>query len=287
MLAADATFGVDVFLFIFLLLAKKSVLLHSYFKKMDLLYGIICGVVLSLFFSFGPAFFSLIQTSIQYGYRRAWWMPLGICCSDAVVIFLMLTVLKGVDMFEVIHNPYVAVIGGAMMIVMGVITFRRKVRQSASSTARVKFRSTQKSTPQGLFLNGFVVNILNPMIWVFWLAVIALISGELDIKTNHMYLFFAGLLGATLGFDLLKCKLASLFQRTITANVLNIFNKCTGIIFFVFAGYLIVSMVYFQINPEARDKQMEKDKDPTSTKVIKRIGDGLHDTGTFHIGRQQ
>ena len=247
-------------------------------RTMDLIYGILCGVVLSLFFSFGPAFFSLLQTSLQYGYRRAWWMPLGICVSDAMVIFLMLTVLKDCDMFEVIHNPYVAVIGGVMMIVMGVITFKRHVRQSASENARIKFRSVEKSTPMGLFFNGFVVNLLNPMIWVFWLAVIALISGELDISTSHMYLFFAGLLGATLGFDLLKCKLASLFQRTITARVLNVINRCTGIIFFIFAGYLIISMIYFQANPEAFERQKDKDREPGSTEVIRRIGTGLHDT---------
>ena len=252
---------------------------------MMLLYGILCGIALSLFFSFGPAFFSLIQTSIQHGYRRAWPFPFGIFASDCVVVFLMLTVLKNADMFAIIHNPYVAVIGGVAMIVIGVITMRKKVKEPKNTkSANVKFRTT-KSSPWGLFFNGFLVNFLNPLIWVFWIAVIALFTGELDMQPAERYVFFAGLLGATLSLDLVKCKLASLLQKSITARVLNIFNKCTAVIFFAFGAYLIISMLVFQLDPVARQRQLEKDKDPRSTQMIKRIGEGLHDSSTFHIGK--
>ena len=71
---------------------------------MDLILGILCGIILSLFFSFGPAFFSLLQTSIQQGYRRALMFPLGVFASDAIVVFLMLTILKGVEMTQAVAD---------------------------------------------------------------------------------------------------------------------------------------------------------------------------------------
>ena len=46
------------------------------------LLGILGGIFLSLFFSFGPAFFSQIQASIHYGFRNAYPFALGVSTSD-------------------------------------------------------------------------------------------------------------------------------------------------------------------------------------------------------------
>ena len=250
---------------------------------MDLILGIICGIVLSLFFSFGPAFFSLIQTSIQQGYRRAMMFPLGVFASDAIVVFLMLTILKDVDMNTIIRNPYVATIGGIGMIVMGVLTFRKKVSEPTRKQSRIKFRNTNRSSRKSIFIYGFLVNFFNPLIWVCWLAVVAFVSGDIisddmtpSIRLLHMYLFFGGLLATTLGLDILKCKLSSMLQRVITAKVLNLFNKITGCIFFIFAAYLIISMLVYQLNPKAREQQ--QDPGQKKIQVIKKINNGLHDS---------
>ena len=256
---------------------------------MDLILGILCGIILSLFFSFGPAFFSLLQTSIQQGYRRALMFPLGVFVSDAIVVFLMLTILKDVEMTSIIHNPYVAIIGGVVMLVMGVLTFRKKVSEPTRKTSRIKFRNTNRSSRKSIFVYGFVINFLNPLIWIYWLAVVAFVSGDIisdDMPTSvrlfHMYLFFGGLLATTLALDILKCKLASMLQRIITAKVLNTFNKITGCIFFVFAGYLIISMLMFQLSPRAREHQLKQEQDQKSIKIIKKINGNLHDT-TYHF----
>ena len=250
---------------------------------MILLLGILGGIALSLFFSFGPAFFSLLQTSIQYGYRRSIPFPLGIFASDAFVVFLLLTLLKDVDMAEIIHNPYVAIIGGIGMGVLGVMTFRKKVKPSLRKEGSVKFRNTQKTSGAGLFWHGFAVNFLNPLIWIYWLAIIALISGEMGLDAAHMYLFFIGLLGTTLGLDILKCKLASLLQSVITDKMLNLFNKITGCVFFAFAAYLIISMVRYQRDPSASQQEEEHGKGAQAAKMLKGINEKMHDTNTLHL----
>lgn len=247
---------------------------------MVLLFGILCGIALSLFFSFGPAFFSQLQTSVHYGFHRSVPFAFGVCASDTLIVFLMLTVLKGVDLFAVLRNVYVASAAGAVMIIMGIYTFRKKTEITTSTNdSTIKFKIEDAPRRITVLLRGFVINFINPFIWIFWVTIIALISGEFDIPTNSvkMYVFFIGELGATLGLDILKCKLASLLQRVITAKVMNIVNKCTGVILVIFAGYLVVSMMVYQLDSKAHEKEQQSG----STEMIKKIHDGLHKPDTL------
>lgn len=236
---------------------------------MELIIGLLCGIALSMFFSFGPAFFGLIQNSIQYGFRKAMAFAIGVSLSDVIVVFLMLTVLKNLDMEAALHNVYVASIGGAIIAIMGVITFRKKAVAAADTKSRVKFRDDGNTRMRHLVLQGFLLNIFNPFIWIYWVSVITLLSGEVGLFGIDRYIFFAGLLGGTLGTDLLKCRLAALLQQWFTAKVLNLFNKGVGLALIAFAIYLIVAMILYQTNPKIREKEQEKT--PQSTELIHRL----------------
>lgn len=237
---------------------------------MEFLIGILCGIVLSLLFSFGPAFFGLIQNSVQHGFRRASWFAVGVSVSDVIVVFLMLTVLKNVDMEAAIHNIYVASIGGVGIILMGLYTFRKKMKTSRDKRGRLRFSNGEDVHTWQLLLHGLLLNILNPFIWIYWISVITLLSGEMELAPADRYIFFAGLLIATLGCDLLKCRLASLLQAWFTARIMNTFNRVVGVVLMVFGVYLIVAMVLYQTNPKIREKEHEAT--PQSTKIIQ----GLH-----------
>ena len=250
----------------------------------ELLLGIVCGIALSLFFSFGPAFFSQLHSSIQYGYRKAYPFAFGVSASDIIMVFLMLTVLRNVELFEILHNPYVAVIGGAVLCAMGVYYLRKKpiIEMPKSSRSRLKFKITE-GVPRRrtIFLQGFIINLLNPLIWVYWVSVVTLVTGELNLTVSERYLFFIGVLGTTLSLDLLKCKLASLLQRIITAKVLNITNKATAIIMFAFAAYMVVSMILYQCDPVSREKQQQNNP-AEMMKKVHQIGDS-----TLSLNRQE
>ena len=113
---------------------------------------------------------------------------------------------------------------------------------------------------------------MNPLIWVYWVSVVTLVTGEFNLTLTERYLFFFGVLGATLSLDLLKCKLASLLQRIITARVLNITNKATALIMFAFAAYMVISMALYQCDPAAREKQQQNNPAEIMKKVH-HIGD--------------
>ena len=131
----------------------------------ELLLGIICGVTLSLFFSFGPAFFSQLRTSIQYGYRKSYPFAFGVSASDVLVVFLLLTVLQNVNLYEVLHNVWVASVGGAVLIMMGVHYFRKEVDDIKEKETRLKFKSKEGEPRRlSIFGQGFLINIVNPFI---------------------------------------------------------------------------------------------------------------------------
>lgn len=238
----------------------------------ELILGIVCGIVLSLFFSFGPAFFSQLRTSIQYGFKKSYPFAFGVSAGDIIIVFLVLTVFKNVDLYEALHNVWVASIGGAVLLMMGIHSFRKEVTNLEGKESRIKFKDKgAEPRRRYIFFQGFVINFVNPLIWIYWLSVIALLTGELQLKPIERYIFFLGVLGTTLSLDVLKCKLASLLQRIVTAKLLNITNKVTALIMFSFAGYLIISMVLYQVSPKARER--EQQQEPNSTKVIKKIHD--------------
>ena len=238
----------------------------------ELILGIACGIALSLFFSFGPAFFSQIRTSVQYGFKKSYPFAFGVSAGDVIIVFLVLTVFKNVDLYEALHNVWVASIGGGVLLMMGIHSFRKEVTSLDGKESRIKFKDKGgEPRRRYIFFQGFVINFVNPLIWIYWVSVIALLTGELQLKPLERYIFFLGVLSSTLSLDVLKCKLASLLQRIITAKVLNIMNKVTAFIMFFFAGYLVISMVLYQVSPKARER--EQQQEPNSTKVIKKIHD--------------
>ena len=216
---------------------------------MEILIGIICGILLSLIFSLGPAFFSLIQNSIHHGFRKAVSFAAGVSLSDCVIVMLMLTVLSNLsfdDFSAILHNVYVAIIGSVATAVFAILTWRSKVKTSSSPGSRLKFSAEHVTHRWQLLLSGFLLNGLNPLIWIYWLSIITFISAEMALSVTERYLFFIGMLAAVFGTDVLKCRLAAMLQHWFTARIMNNFNRVTGCVLMAFSLYLLISMVFYQ-----------------------------------------
>lgn len=225
---------------------------------MEFLIGIICGVLLSLFFSLGPAFFSLIQNSIHHGFRKAVSFAAGVSLSDVIIVLLMLTVLSNLDLSALLHNVYVSIIGGFATAIFGVLTYRSKVKSAGSGEGRLKFSSIDVTHRWQLMLKGFLLNILNPLIWLYWVSIITFLSAEMSLTVRDRYFFFIGMLLAVFGTDVLKCRLAAMLQHWFTARIMNVFNKITGIILIAFSLYLVISMIRYQTGHVDNDANMQK-----------------------------
>lgn len=236
---------------------------------MEILIGLICGVLLSFFFSIGPAFFALIQNSIQHGFKKGVAFVTGVTLSDVAVVLLMLTVLANVDLAALMHNVWVATIGGIAICIFGIHIFRSKAKKSNRKESRLRFAAENATTSWQMMVSGFFLNILNPLIWLYWVTIITFLSSEMELSASDRYIFFIGMLAGVYGAEVLKCRLAAMMQAWFTARRLNLFNKITGGIMIAFSIYLIVSMVLYQTNPKIRAK--EDSSQSQSTRIIQTI----------------
>ena len=247
---------------------------------MEILIGIICGVLLSLVFSLGPAFFSLIQNSIHHGFKKAFSFAVGVSLSDILIVMLMLTVLSNLDIDQLtalLHNVYVAIIGSIATAVFAILTWRSKVKKASVPDSRLKFSVENVTHRWQLLLSGFFLNVLNPLIWIYWLSIITFLSAEMSLSVTERYFFFIGMLAAVFGTDVLKCRLAAMLQHWFTARIMNNFNRVTGCVLMAFSLYLLISMILYQAN--GRENSMD------NLNLVKRVHNGVQ--GAVHSDGSQ
>lgn len=213
------------------------------------LLGILGGIFLSLFFSFGPAFFSQIQASIHYGFRNAYPFALGVSTSDVTIVAILLLISRNIPIDQtiaILSNHWIIYLGAAVIAGFGLYTMLLKTRRATEVSESDRISPLTASIPRRfiIYLRGILLNIFNPLIWVYWTTIVAiLICNDSEITIAQRYLFFGGVLSATLTMDILKCKLASLLQRMITYRFLNIFNKSVGVILIAFSIFMVVSTI--------------------------------------------
>ena len=240
---------------------------------MEILIGIICGLVLSLFFSFGPGFFGLIQNSINYGFRKGVAFEIGVNASDIFMVAMMLTLLKDVELGPILHNPWVASIAGTAMMALGIVMLLRKPNFKREG-GRVKF----VGIPRGreLVVQGFALNTINPGVWLYWISLVSLISGEFNLTLGERYTFFISLILAELSGGILKCRLASLIQNKVSIRTTAVINRITGCFVIGVGIFLIVSMLIAQHHPEIESKEPAEN----AAEIIHRIHNIGKDTAS-------
>lgn len=202
-----------------------------------LIEGVILGITLA--FLVGPAFISLIQTSIYRGFVSGMQFAFGIILSDFVLIALIyLGALKVLSNFK--HQILVGIIGGFILILFGIYTYRRKAKISKSSTINLPLR------PANIFkyvFKGFFINILNPFLIIFWLSVVSLVSAKYGVRSPELSIFFAGTLGGVFLTDTVKCLIANRIRDFLNFKVLTWMNRVVGFMLVTFGVVLIVRVI--------------------------------------------
>ena len=197
--------------------------------------GIGFGVTLS--FVAGPAMFALIQTSLTNGFKAGVHLALGISLSDIVMVFLT---LFGIS--SLMDNPQskivLSIVGGVVMVVFGVFTYMRKtVKKDSAIASAVELQKKPFYLPY--IGKGFLFNIANPSVWVYWLIPVGIASSFPE--REHSYLFMISLLVTILSFDILKCAISYKLKTILTPKILHIVNKVVGVILKGMGIYFIVS----------------------------------------------
>ncbi|GAA4450524.1 hypothetical protein GCM10023189_11320 [Nibrella saemangeumensis] len=198
------------------------------------LYGAITGVLLCL--TFGTVFFSLLQNSVENGYRAGIKITLGVVVCDAIFVICS---LFGTSFLPKINNfeNYVTVVGVVFLIAMGLANLFKQ-------TPRLAYPKTRFGDFMYYFSTGFLLNGLNPINFVSWVTLAAYTKNSLHYtfaeQTSFMVASLFGILVAESSLAIFAHRL----KRFFTPRVVTIFNRTTGMVFLFVAAQLVYTRLY-------------------------------------------
>ena len=221
---------------------------------MIFLEGVIVGLTLALIMGFGPAFFTLIQTSISRGFKSAMFLDLGIVINDIMVVALMMMTNVHFNINNKENIIYGGVAAGIILIIFGIYTFllspEKIIHISENNKQKIdKMNEKFIDNPKWyVFISkGFVINIFNPFVWIFWITCVATASSNFGGNKYSMIIFFAGVFATVLFFDILKSAGAYSLKRFFTEKMMKLLNQITGVILMIFGLFIAVRVIFFPI----------------------------------------
>lgn len=209
-----------------------------------LMWAILIGLFLSVVVNMGPAFIALVQTSLHSGFRSAAWFISGVILNDAMVITLCILTSVQVVMRSQLEVTLFSIGAGLVLVMFGVFTFRRKVEEKESLIEQRTNEILEKKEDKPFWLlmlgKGFLLNLLNPFVWIFWFSAVAVVAGSMGGNKVSTIVFFAIILGTTLLLELLKAWGAAKLKVFFNPKRTTIMNRCAGIMLVVCGIYFIV-----------------------------------------------
>ncbi len=200
-------------------------------------YGLGWGTVLSLML--GTVFFTLIQSSIDNGYKSGALIALGVITSD--ILFIAIAAFGanfgaslGASFLPKIANLefYGYLLGGIMLIVMGILSFFKKPKA-------VDYPKTGIGDLFFYVSKGFFLNVLNPVNFFAWVGLTAQLK-VIGYQQDRMILFFVGCLLAIFLMEVIISIFAEKLKKYISNKTLQIINYISGIAFIGFG----ISLLY-------------------------------------------
>ncbi len=211
-----------------------------------ILKGLLLGLILSI--SIGPVIFAIIKQSLTNGRRSGYAFVAGVSSSDLVLLFVC-NVFTSLFNLVLNHKAAIAMAGAGFLLLMGLYTlFFKKLKLEnmgeAGTNKPLRFKGLIAS-----YFSGFLMNTLNPSVFLFWFAWTAAINNSAVDTTNplqYKLIVFGTCLGFVLLSDLLKVFLAGKLRPRLTPNSLTWINRISGIIILIFSAALMYSalMIY-------------------------------------------
>lgn len=207
-------------------------------------WAIFIGMFLSLVVNIGPAFITLVQTSIHRGFRSAAWFATGVILNDAMIISLCILTSVQIVMRSSFEAALACIGAGLILFLFGIFTYRRKVEgqeeRIEQQTQEIMKEHSDKPAWFVFLGKGFILNLLNPAIWVFWFSAVAMVAGNMGGNKVSTLVFFVIILGTTWILELLKAWGAARLKKFFNPQRTVVMNHITGIILMVFGAYFII-----------------------------------------------
>jgi threonine/homoserine/homoserine lactone efflux protein len=206
-----------------------------------ILKGLLLGLILSI--SIGPVIFAIIKQSLTNGKRSGYAFVAGVSSSDFVLLFIC-NVFTSLFNLVLNHKSSIALAGAGFLLLMGLYTlFFKKLKLENMGTDGINKALSIKDLVSSYF-SGFLMNTLNPSVFLFWFAWTAAINNSADDTSNpvqYKFVVFGTCLGFVLLSDLIKVFLAGKLRPRLTEKNLFWINRISGMIILIFSAVLLYS----------------------------------------------
>lgn len=199
--------------------------------------GLLLGLILSI--SLGPVIFAILKQSITNGRKAGYIFVAGVSTSD-IGLLLIANIFTSIFLLVLDHKAFIALAGAGFLLLLGLYTlFFKKIKIESDEMGEEKvFR---KRDYLGVYFSGFLMNTLNPSVFIFWFAWTAAIgasAAETNNPVQYKFLVFATCLIFLLLSDFIKVALASRLRPSLTEKNLIWINRISAIIILVFSAAL-------------------------------------------------
>jgi len=194
-----------------------------------LIKGLVLGVFLAI--SVGPVIFAILKQSINNGHKAGYIFVAGISASD-ILLVVICNLFTSLFTTLINHKTAIAIAGSIFLVCFGIYTiFFKKVKTDEDNNLIQKQFRTHHYI--GIFVSGFLINILNPGVFLFWFAWTAAILTDSQTTPHplqYRLIVFITCLLFVLLTDILKVVLASRLRSRLTPKILRVINKISGLI---------------------------------------------------------
>lgn len=192
------------------------------------------GIGLAMVVFIGPVFFTLLKTTLRYGFRGGIMVALGIFISDAVCVALCS--FGAIPFFKNQGNQFWLAIAGS--IILFGLGLKYLIKPSLKSVEISDTLGAHHYTY--FFAKGFVVNFVNPFVFLVWIGVIGYSRLKYGL-THDLFFFLAAALLGILTTDSLKVIFAHRLKALIRTDYLVHVYRVIGIVLIGFG----IRMLWF------------------------------------------
>lgn len=203
-----------------------------------LLKGITLGLWLSI--SVGPILFSVIKQSLNNGHKGGMAFVLGISASDITLVFLS-NIFSGLVEKLITHKMAIGVAGSVFLITLGVYFFFFK-KIKVGEDGKLPMTKFKTGDYARIAISGFLMNVLNPGIFIFWLTVSTTL---VDHTTQQKWIIFSVCLAFVLATDIAKVMLAGKIRKKLTPHNIHIISRINGLILIGFGLALVWGLFHY------------------------------------------
>ena len=135
----------------------------------DFLPAIFLGIILS--FTIGPVFFTILEVSVSKGFKAAVFFNIGVVFSE--IVFFAIAYASTSSLLESIQeNPSWKVLGGVLLSFYAGITLLGMYQNKEEKEYMIDSETVSPNLLKNL-IKGFLLNIINFAVLVFWILIIA------------------------------------------------------------------------------------------------------------------